>query len=75
MIVKDNFLSTDFGLTEFNTVDKCLKSQKERIRMYRRYVYGAGAIDRPEKGNIQVIEDKVLAKERGRRGGRTKLTI
>jgi REP-associated tyrosine transposase len=58
---KDNFLSTDFGLKEFN-----VQSKKERIRRYRRYVYEAGALDRPEKGNIQVIEDKVLVKERSR---------
>ena len=31
---KDNFLSTDFGLKEFN-----VKSEKERIRLYRKYVY------------------------------------
>jgi hypothetical protein len=49
---KDQFLSTDFGLKEFNPppADKCLKSEKERIRRYRRYVYEAGALDRPDKG-------------------------
>jgi len=31
---KDNFLSFDFGLKEFN-----VKSIKERIRRYRRFVY------------------------------------
>jgi len=36
---QDNFLSTDFGLKEFN-----IKSIKERIRRYRRYVYEAGAV-------------------------------
>jgi putative transposase len=42
---RDNFLSTDFGLKEFNPppADKCLKSQKERIRRYRRFVYEAGS--------------------------------
>jgi len=54
---QDNFLSTDFGLKEFN-----VKSTKERIRRYRRYVYEAGALNRPEKGNVKVIEDKVLEK-------------
>ena len=34
---QDNFLSTDFGLKEFK-----VKSEKERIRRYRRYVYEAG---------------------------------
>jgi len=45
---RDKFLSTDFGLKEFNPppADKCLKSEKERIRRYRRYVYEAGAINR-----------------------------
>jgi hypothetical protein len=56
---KDQFLSTDFGLKEFN-----VKSQKERIRRYRRYVYEAGAISRPDKMQAKVIEDKVVAKER-----------
>ena len=41
---QDNFLSTDFGLKEFN-----IKGKKERITRYRRYVYEAGAIDRPDK--------------------------
>jgi REP element-mobilizing transposase RayT len=58
---RDNFLSTDFGLEEFN-----VKSKKERIRRYRRYVYEAGSLDRPEKGSAKVIEDKVLEKERSR---------
>jgi REP element-mobilizing transposase RayT len=56
---KDQFLSTDFGLKEFN-----VKSEKERIRRYRRYVYEAGAISRPDKRQAKVIEDKVVAKER-----------
>jgi len=57
----DNFLSTDFGLIEFN-----VKSKKERIRRYRRYVYEAGSLNQPEKGSVKVIEDKVLNIERGR---------
>ena len=56
---KDQFLSTDFGLKEFN-----VKSPKERIRRYRRYVYEAGAINRPEKMRAKVIDSKVVAKER-----------
>ena len=55
----DHFLSTDFGLKEFN-----VKSKKERIRRYRRYVYEAGAINRPEKGKVRVIDDKVIKQER-----------
>jgi len=58
---KDNFLSTDFGLKEFN-----VKSEKERIRGYRRYVYEAGAVNRPDKGKTKVIGDKMLGKERKR---------
>jgi putative transposase len=56
---KDKFLSTDFGLKEFN-----VKSKKERIRRYRRYVYEAGAITRLVKMQVKVIEDKVIVKER-----------
>jgi hypothetical protein len=56
---QDNFLSTDFGLKEFN-----VKSKKERIRRYRRYVYEAGSIDRPDKGSVKLIEEKVVEKER-----------
>ena len=56
---KDQFLSTDFGLKEFN-----VKSEKERIRRYRRFVYEAGAISRPDKMQAKVIDDKVVAKER-----------
>jgi len=58
---RGNFLSADFGLKEFN-----VKSKKERIRRYRRYVYEAGSVNQPEKGNVKVIEDKVLEKERRR---------
>jgi len=58
---QDNFLSTDFGLKEFN-----VKAKKERIIRYRRYVYEAGALNKPEKGGVKVIEDKVLEKERSR---------
>jgi len=57
----DNFLSTDFGLKEFN-----VKSEKERIRRYRRYVYEAGAVNRPEQGRSKVIGDRILEKERKR---------
>ena len=56
---KGQFLSTDFGLVEFN-----IKSQKERVRRYRRYVYEAGAIGRSDKMQLKVIADKVVAKER-----------
>ena len=58
---QDNFLSLDFGLKEFGVLDA-----NERLKRYRRYVYEAGSLSRPEKGNIKVIEDKVLEKERSR---------
>jgi REP element-mobilizing transposase RayT len=58
---RDNFLSTDFGLKEFN-----VKSEKERIRRYRRYVYEVGAVNRPAKGRSKVIGDRILEKERKR---------
>ena len=58
---RDKFLSTDFGLKEFN-----VKSEKERIRRYRKYVYETGAVNRPEKGNSKVIGDKILKMERKR---------
>ena len=61
---KDNFLSTDFGLKEFK-----VKSEIERIRRYRRYVYEAGAVNRPEKGETKVIGDRILEKERSREFG------
>jgi len=56
---KDHFLSTDFGLKEFK-----VKSQKERIRRYRRYVYEAGALNRPDKMQANVIDEKAIAKVR-----------
>jgi REP element-mobilizing transposase RayT len=56
---KDNFLSLDFGLKEFGVLDA-----KERLRSYRRYVYEAGAINRPDKMKAKVIDDKVVTKER-----------
>jgi hypothetical protein len=55
---KDQFLSTDFGLEEFN-----VKGRKERIKRYRRYVYEAGAIHRPDKMQAGVLDPKVVAKE------------
>ena len=41
-----------------------IKSKKEWISRYRRYVYEAGAISRPDKMQAKVIDDKVAAKER-----------
>jgi putative transposase len=58
---KDNFLSTDFGLKEFN-----VPSEKERIRRYRRYMYEAGSIDRPDKVRAKVIDPRILAKQKNK---------
>ena len=55
----DHFLSTDFGLKEFN-----VKNPKERIRRYRQYVYEAGAVNHPNKVQAKVIDDKIVTKER-----------
>ena len=57
--IDTNFLSTDFGLKEFN-----VKSEKERITRYRRYVYEAGAVDRSETGQRKIIKEAVVEKER-----------
>ena len=72
------------GLKEFNppSADKCPKSENERIRRYRQYVYDAGALNRSDKGKApeeyaslsqvnstgqaKVIGDKILEKERNR---------
>ncbi len=56
---KDDFLSLDFGLKEFGVIGK-----NERIRRYRRYVYEAGAIEHPQKQKGQVIDEKIVEKER-----------
>jgi len=56
---KDGFLSTDFGLKEFN-----VQSEKERIRLYRKYVYETGAIQRSNQQQSNIIDEKIVAKER-----------
>jgi len=56
---RDGFLSFDFGLIEFRELNV-----KERLKRYRRYVYEAGAVSRPEEGIVKVIDEKVLEKER-----------
>jgi hypothetical protein len=74
---KDNFLSLDFGLLEFGPgeIRSAVTSElhrasvldtEERLKRYRRYVYEAGTVKRPEKGKSQVIGDKILEKERNR---------
>ena len=56
---RDGFLSTDFGLVEFNVMD-----ENERLRRYRRYVYEAGALRRPDNPFAGTIEKETLEKER-----------
>ena len=55
---KDEFLSLDFGLKEFNVMNL-----KERLRRYRRFLYEKGA-KQSDKG--MRIDEKVLDKERSR---------
>ena len=57
---KDNFLSLDFGLKEFGVVNT-----EERLKRYRRYVYEAGALDHPGKGQAGVIDNDIVENERG----------
>ena len=56
---KDYFLSTDFGLKEFQ-----VKNAKERFRRYRKYMYDAGSIDRPDKNKIKVVNPRLLHQEK-----------
>jgi len=56
---KDDFLSTDFGIVEFNEVD-----EEERFRRYRRYVYEAGALVRSDGKSIHVIGKDIVTIER-----------
>ncbi|MBU1170871.1 MAG: hypothetical protein KKD44_15025 [Proteobacteria bacterium] len=55
----DDFLSTDFGIVEFNDVD-----EKERFRRYRRYVYEAGALARADGKRGQAIGKGIVEDER-----------
>ncbi|MBU1169406.1 MAG: hypothetical protein KKD44_07560, partial [Proteobacteria bacterium] len=55
----DDFLSTDFGIVEFNDVD-----EKERFRRYRRYVYEAGSLARADGKKSQVIGKDIVTAER-----------
>ena len=56
---KDNFLSLDFGLKEFGVVNT-----EERLKRYRRYVYEAGALGHPGKGQARVIDNDIVEHER-----------
>ena len=56
---QDGFLSMDFGLAEFN-----VKSEKERVRRNREYVYETGAILPSDKPYVKAVDHKIIAKER-----------
>jgi REP element-mobilizing transposase RayT len=56
---RENFLSLNFGLKEFGVLDA-----EERLKLYRQYVYEAGAVDRSEKRSADVIDSSVLKRER-----------
>jgi REP element-mobilizing transposase RayT len=51
-------------LPEYKLTDEDIKA---RVRRYRRYVYEAGAMNRPEKGKTKLIDDRILEKERKRK--------
>jgi len=53
---KDDFLSTDFGLKEFNVT-----SETERVRLYRKYVYETGAIPLSNKSHSKNINRSISA--------------
>ena len=55
----EDFLSLDFGVAEFGE-----KDADERLRLYRRFVYEAGAVDHPNKPNAKKIRKNVLRKAR-----------
>ena len=55
----DGFLSLDFGVAEFGEIDA-----DERLRLYRQFVYEAGAVDHPDKPNAKKIRKNVLRKAR-----------
>ena len=55
---KGNFLSLDFGLKEFDVMNK-----KERLRRYRLYVYEAAALKRSRGKSCIMIAEKVIEKE------------
>ncbi len=72
---KDNFLSLDFGLLEFGPGEMrsavtselhwaSVLDSEERLKGYRRYVYEAGALDHPGKGQARVIENDIVEHER-----------
>ena len=66
----DNLLSTDFGPGEmrFAVTSELHRAgvvnTEERLKRYRRYVYEAGALDHPGKGQAPVIDNEIVEYER-----------
>ncbi|BBO88410.1 transposase [Desulfosarcina ovata] len=58
---KENFLITDFGLKQFS-----VNGEKERVRLYRQYVYETGAIPQTDKPYTKMIPEKIVTEERER---------
>ena len=56
---KDDFLSLDFGLKEFNVL-----GSKERLRRYRRFLYEKGV--KATENGVQ-MDEKIVEKERDRK--------
>ena len=54
---RDNFLSLDFGLREFGVAGK-----SERLRLYRKYVYEAGAVAKADNPGAKTINKKIIFK-------------
>jgi REP element-mobilizing transposase RayT len=55
---KGNCLSLDFGVKEFDVMNK-----RERLRRYRRYVYEAAALKRSRGKSCIMIDEKVIEKK------------
>jgi len=47
------------GLKEFN-----VKSEKDRVRLYRKYIYETGAIQTLDRRFVKSIDEKIIVKER-----------
>ncbi len=67
---KDNFLSLDFGPVKYASLSlrelhrAGVMDAEDRLRGYRRYVYEAGALDRPDRNQAKVIDNDIVEKER-----------
>ncbi|AEH43926.1 hypothetical protein Thein_0041 [Thermodesulfatator indicus DSM 15286] len=48
------FLTLDIGLPSYAN-----KSEKERFRLYRKFVYGKGGLDEPERGTGKIFRQRI----------------